>query len=101
MNVFPTSYFANAVYSDSLFLLLIIGSFFLLRKGRRVSSAWAAFAAILTRLMGVTLLPSYLVSLVRERPVPLKKYLLLAIPVLGIVLYLAINAAYFGNPSIS
>lgn len=98
LNVFPTSYFANAVYSESLFLLLVIGGFFLLRQGRLAASAWASSAAILTRLMGVTLVPSYLISLLRERPVPLRRYFTLVLPVLAVAAYLAINAAYFGKP---
>jgi hypothetical protein len=56
--VFPTSLFLGAVYGESLFLALAIGTFVLAERGRPGWAAVAAGLAVLTRPQGVALLPA-------------------------------------------
>lgn len=56
--VFPMSLFLQAVYAESLYLLLVLAAFLLAERGRFAWSAVAAGLAILTRATGVALLPA-------------------------------------------
>ncbi len=56
--LFPMSLFLQAVYSESLFLLLALATFVLAERGRFGWAAAAAGLAMLTRATGVALLPS-------------------------------------------
>ena len=56
--VFPMTLFLQAVYSESMFLLLALATFVLAERGRFVPAAVAAGLALLTRPLGIALLPS-------------------------------------------
>ncbi len=61
--VFPTAFFLGALYSESVFMSLVLMSF--LMSGQR-RWAWASLAALLasaTRVVGVLLVPALLVEL--------------------------------------
>ncbi|HEU5277498.1 MAG TPA: mannosyltransferase family protein [Gaiellaceae bacterium] len=65
--VFPMSLFLQAVYSESLFLLLVLAAFALAERQR---FAWAGLVtglAILTRAAGLALVPALAVLAWRER----------------------------------
>lgn len=65
--VFPTSFFLTAVYSESLFLALAVGSFLLAERGRFGWAGLAAGLAMLARAQGVALLPALLLLAWRHR----------------------------------
>jgi len=56
--VFPMSLFLQAVYAESLFLALALAAFVLAERGRFLPAAAAAGLALLTRPVGVALLPA-------------------------------------------
>jgi hypothetical protein len=56
--LFPTALFLQAVYSESLFLLLALAAFVLAERRRFAGAGIAAGLAILTRVVGVALLPA-------------------------------------------
>ena len=56
--LFPTSFFLGAVYGESLFLALAVGTFALAERGRLGWAAITAGLALLTRAQGVALLPA-------------------------------------------
>lgn len=56
--VFPMAVFLGAVYSESLYLLLVLAAFVLAERGRFFSAGATAGLAILTRAFGVALLPA-------------------------------------------
>ena len=56
--LFPTSLFLGAVYAESLFLALAIGTFALAERGRLGWASATAGLALLTRAQGVALLPA-------------------------------------------
>jgi hypothetical protein len=55
--VFPFTLFLQAVYSESLFLVLVLASFLLAEQRRFLGAGLAAGLACLTRPLGVALLP--------------------------------------------
>lgn len=57
---FPTSYFFSMPFSESLFLLLSVGSFYAARRGAWSASGLAGALASATRVTGVLLLPAAL-----------------------------------------
>ena len=56
--VFPTSLFLQAVYSESLYLALALGAFLLAERGRFLGAGAVAGLALLTRPVGIALLPA-------------------------------------------
>jgi hypothetical protein len=56
--VFPMALFLQAVYSESLFLLLVLGAFALAERDRFAEAGLVAGLAILTRAAGLALLPA-------------------------------------------
>lgn len=55
--LFPASLFLNAVYTESLFLLLAVATFLLAERGRIAAAAGVCGLALLTRPSAVALLP--------------------------------------------
>lgn len=60
--VFPTSFFFGMVYTESLFLMLIVMSFYFARTGRWWLAGVCGALASYTRLMGIVLLPALLIE---------------------------------------
>ena len=56
--VFPTTLFLQAVYSESLYLVLVLAAFLFAERGRFVPAGAVAGLALLTRASGVALLPA-------------------------------------------
>jgi hypothetical protein len=54
--LFPTAYYLGAVYSESLFLLLSVGSLYAARRDRWWAAGALGFLAALTRSQGILLL---------------------------------------------
>lgn len=61
--VFPTSFFFGAVYSESLFFLLLISSFYLARTNRWWLAGIVGSLATATRFVGIFIFPSLLAEL--------------------------------------
>jgi hypothetical protein len=76
--VFPTSLFLQAVYSEALFLMLCLAAFLLAERRHLVWCGVAAGLALLTRPLGVALLPA-LAVLVWRAPGPTRQVAWLAI----------------------
>jgi hypothetical protein len=60
--VFPTSFFFLAPYSESLFLLLAVSTFWFARRDRWALAAMMAVLAAMTRSIGIVLAPALLVE---------------------------------------
>jgi hypothetical protein len=89
---FPTAFFLMAPYSESLFLLLTLLAFAAVRRDRWTSGALAGAAAALTRVIGLVLIPSFLVEAWQQRDdgrTPVRRFVSASAIVLGPVLYLA------------
>jgi hypothetical protein len=65
--IFPMALFLQAVYSESLFLLLSLAAFALAERGRFAGAGVVTGLAILTRVAGLALLPALAVLAWRHR----------------------------------
>jgi Mannosyltransferase (PIG-V) len=65
--VFPMALFLQAVYSESLFLLLVLASFALAERNRFAAAGLVTGLAILTRAAGLALLPALALLAWRHR----------------------------------
>ena len=65
--VFPFALFLQAVYSESLYLLLTLAAFVLAERGRFLAAGAAAGLALLTRPLGIALLPALALLAWRKR----------------------------------
>jgi hypothetical protein len=104
---FPYALYFSAVYTESLFLFLSVGTFYAMRRGYLGWAAICGFAAGLTRPNGFWLaLPLALLALSRpdtnafddRRPISLPLSLLVAaVPILGVTLFSAYLQWRFGD----
>ena len=105
--IFPTAFFGAAIYTESLFLLVAIGSLYFARRGYWEIAALLGVAATLTRFVGV-LVPLMLFvewlqqrrqAAVSDQPPP-SGWALLApmVALLGIAGYAAYLWQAFGDP---
>jgi hypothetical protein len=101
----PLSFFFSALYTEGLFLLLVVGSLYVARSDWRAK--WLAVGAIgmlaaLLRFTGIVLLPVLLVEYFSQRGWGLAKVrtdvLWLGLIPLGLVIYMAFLWWRFGTP---
>jgi hypothetical protein len=98
MSVFPTAFTLVAPYSEAPFLAFTVWSFVAARQGRWPAAGLLALLAGATRIQGAFILPALALEywLARRRVDRDAPWLLLAAG--GPLIYLAINAATFGDP---
>lgn len=65
--LFPLSFFFIAMYTESLFLLLVVSAFYAARKGRWMWVGIIAFLLGLTRLVGVAVLPALAIEYLQQK----------------------------------
>ena len=102
LNLFPSSYFFIAAYSEALCLTFMLSMFYLVRvKNRFALGCAAAFCAIVTRWFATTLLPSLFVQAfasIRSGAQPRRALYFLLMPVVAVELFFIINFVYYGSP---
>lgn len=100
--LFPTAFFLHIPYTESLFLFLVVSTFYFLRiKLFMAAFIFAAFASA-TRLPGIALVPAILVEIIlTNRNLIKKKPLILlfalVVPPSGFIFYLVLNYLVHGN----
>jgi Gpi18-like mannosyltransferase len=99
---FPFSFFFSSIYSESLFLLLVVLTFFLLEKRKWLWAALAVSLASITRLQGIFLIPILVFwPFTKIKNGEKDKLLLilasLLISSLGLVFFVSYNQIKFGN----
>ena len=97
LTFFPTSFYFGAVYSESLFLLLSVSSFYLVRKGHFLSASVLGAVASATRVFGVLLLASFLIE-AREQKVKFSKWFWIFLIPLGLGAYMLYQYFTVGDP---
>jgi len=99
--VFPTAYFLSAVFTESLFLAVVIASLYYARQGKWGFAGALGLLASLTRLAGALMLPVLAVEYFHQKGWKPKaadlRLLWVGLPVLGFVVYLLINYAVTGG----
>ncbi len=104
---FPTSFYFGGLYSESLFFLFIIGSFYAARKKRWWLAGILGALASATRLVGIFLLPALLWEYYHQNKIKNKNLLsfifyLLSSPILylvplGLISYMLYLQLAFGD----
>lgn len=99
--LFPTAYFFNALYTESLFLLLVVSSFYAARRDRWMWAGMLGGLAAFTRITGLLLFlalaAEFWLQHRRDRQRWLDVLWLLLIPG-ALLVYLLLNYKLFGEP---
>ena len=102
ISIFPTAIFFSAVYTESLFLMLTVASFYYMRERRWWLAGAIGFLAALTRVEGVLLAVPFAIewwSAHRENPVAgLRNLVPLALIPLGLVTFMTYLWILNGDP---
>lgn len=93
LNVFPSAYFLQASYTESLFLTLTLASIYFYRKNHFFGAGIFGALSSMTRVNGIFLLPQLLL----EKRASLKTIITFFLTPLGFISYLLINNYYFGE----
>ena len=99
LSIFPTAYFFSLAYTESLFLLLVLLTMYFARKDKWLFAGVFTALALLTRHLGIILVPVVLFEWYRANPKRSIRSLIeiLLPPSLSVFLYLLINKATLGN----
>jgi hypothetical protein len=97
---FPASFVFMAPYSESLFLLSSVATFWWARRGRWRTAAIAGVIATATRAVGLVLIPPLLIEATKEGDPSRRGWRIVAalVPAAGFVAYLAYWLVRSGNP---
>lgn len=99
MLLFPTSFFFATIYSESLFFLLLVLSFYFARKGNWFLSSISAMLLTATRFVGIAIIPALLFEFfVQNKTLFSKKIIPLVLMPVGILYYAWLNYVAWGNP---
>ncbi len=67
LSIYPTAYFLCAIYTEGLFLALVVASFYYARNGRWLLAGSLGMFASLTRINGIILLPALILEYFSQR----------------------------------
>lgn len=98
MLLFPTSFFYATIYSESLFLLLSLCSFYFALKKRWILAAFFGTLLTATRMVGIAIIPALIYEFIKEEKSLFKiKSIPLFFMPLGILSYMLFNFIKWGN----
>ena len=100
LSIYPAGVFLSAVYSESLFLLLMVGSLLYWLEGERIRSGVLGFLAGLTRPVGVLLTVPYVYDALTNSSIrrSARAYLSIAIITAGYLGFMAYSQIMTGTP---
>lgn len=96
--LFPTSFFLLSLYTESLFLALVVTSFYAARKNKWWLAGLLGFFAGITRVVGVVMLPALIYEFWLQHKKLSAKTLWCLGPLLGLMAYMAYLWIAFGDP---
>lgn len=103
--IFPAGVFLAAVYTESLFLLCTISTFYFARKKKWVWAGLCGFFASLTRNQGFLIFIPLLIELFKEGDIKglsglfkKKVFLVILLPILGLLIYMFFLWLKFDDP---
>lgn len=95
--LFPTSFYFGSVYTESLFLVLVIWSFYFARRGQWLFASFLGAFASGTRIIGIILLPILLIeALTKDKKLSIKHWPLVLIPI-GLLIYMYYLQQNYGD----
>lgn len=96
--IFPTSFFFGSLYTESLFLLLTLLTFYFARRKKWFYASAFGMLLSVTRLVGIAILPALIYEFIKEEKKLSAKALSLLLTPLGLISYALYNFWQFGNP---
>jgi len=97
--VFPTSFFFAAIYSESLFFLLLILSFYFTRRKSWVLSGVFSTLLTATRFVGIAIFPALIYEFwKREKTIFKRSFIPILLGPLGLIFYAWFNFFMWKNP---
>jgi len=98
--IFPTSFFFLSYYTESLFLFLVLLSFYLARKENWFWAGIVGIFASSARVLGVLIVPALLFEYwqKRKKQLNLKDLTSCFLPIFGILSYMVYLKEKFGDP---
>lgn len=103
--IFPTSFFFGSVYTESLLLLFILGSFYAARRNNWLIAGVLGFLAASTRLIGIFLFPALIFEWWQQKKISSAKsadqisnLLFIFLVPLGLLLYMRFLKINFHDP---
>jgi Gpi18-like mannosyltransferase len=101
LSIFPTAYFLSAIYTEGLFLALVIASVYYARVEKWHFAGFLSLLAALTRTAGLLLLPTLIVEYLHQKEWKPKKvsanFFWSGLALAGFLIYLGINYQVTGN----
>lgn len=97
LNIYPTTYFLNSPYTESLFLTVSLATLYFFRQEKFFKTGIFGALSTATRINGLLLLPILLMESLNLKN-KLKSFITFLITPLGFIFYLGINWFYFSNP---
>lgn len=94
ISIFPTAVFFSAVYTESLFLMLTVASFYYMRERRFWLAGVIGFFAAMTRVEGVLLVVPFVIEWATANWKPSKRAFIDLIPLIFIACGLAVYMGY-------
>lgn len=94
LNIFPTAYFLQAAYTESLFLTTSLATLYFYRKRSFIKSGLIGALATMTRINGIILLPIFFIESKKLG----KNLISLFLTPIGFFIYLLINLYTFHDP---
>lgn len=101
--VFPTSFYFGSIYTESMFLALVVWSFYFARKGKWILAGLLGAVLTATRVVGLALIPALLIEAYLQRREKKKLNLFpiaigILFSVLGIFAYMLYLNKVTGDP---
>lgn len=94
---FPTAFYFVSVYTESLFLLLVLSSLYFARKGQWLRACLLGMLVTATRIVGVAIIPALFYEIVKAGKIKRPEVLYLLLTPIGIGLYAIYNYFYVGS----
>ena len=66
-SIFPTAYFFCAIYTESLFILFVLSSFYYARNSKWMFAGILGMLASLTRIFGIVLFPALIIEYLNQK----------------------------------
>jgi len=96
--IFPTSFYFGAIYSESLFLLLVVCSFYLARKNNWFLANIFAMFSTSTRLTGIVIWPALIYHFFKKEGLKFSlKFLPSILVPMGLISYVVFNFYKWGD----
>lgn len=96
--IFPTSFYFGSLYSESLFILLTLGSFYAARKGNWLLSGILGALASATRVVGTLLLPALFLEWRQSENKEMRNLLYVFLVPTGLLFYMLFLKETLGDP---